>query len=141
MTGITERERDRQSRRADYEMVMRRDGLWPVAPIVIDLPTDDGPVVDGYRSLLSGPVVRGGEIYSVRYTNHHGPTGEWVRDIMLQTRAEIGKPWYIDTIINGVPLLLRWNGSRPAVQWTPDGITAEEATAIEGGILNDQRHE
>ena len=128
---ITERERDRRARRADYENGMKRDGMTLPAPIVINLPTDVEPVVDGYISRIDGPIVRGSKITGARFTNHHGPTGEWVRDIMLLTNDVILEPWYIDTIINGVPLLLRWNGSRPAVQWTPDGITEAEAHLIE----------
>ena len=49
---------------------------------------------------------------------------------MLLTDGDIGRPPCIDAEINGVRLLLRWNGSRPRVQYT-SVLTAEEVQAIQ----------
>ena len=118
--------------RRDYENAMRRAGISPTQqPVVISLTDDDNPVVDGYHASLDGPAVRGARITGARFTNHRGPSGFVVRDVMLLTDGAPEVVDAIDAVINGVPLILRWNGMQPKVQWTAHVLTADEAAAIQ----------
>ena len=58
------------------------------------------------------------------------PSGATIREVMLLTDGDIGRPPCIDAEINGVRMLLRWNGMYPRVQYT-SVLTADEVQAIQ----------
>lgn len=122
--------------RKDYENELKSLGYDPLPdPVIITL---DGDIHDGYHKILeNGPQVRDARIVGARLTNHLDPQGEMHRLVMLLTDGYIGRPPIIDAVINGVRLLLRWNGSRPQVQYTAEDLTAAEVEAIQTYALEE----
>ena len=116
--------------RKDYENALRRSGVDAPEPAVISLLDEGEPVVDGFSARLDGPDVLGARITGVRFTNHLGPSGATHRDLMLLTDGEV-ELGVIDAEVNGVRLILLWNGSRPKVQYIAGSLTPEEAAEIQ----------
>ena len=112
--------------RRDYENELKALGLADTKPAEVILEDDIG---DGYRTRLKPIPFLGANITGARLKNDKVPSGATIREIMLLTDGDIGRPPCIDAEINGVRLLLRWNGMRPRVQYT-SVLTAEEVDLI-----------
>ena len=149
VSGHADREKDRRNvmadqqlatfasrpqRRADYEAGLKRAGIDPPDPVVVSL---RGYVADGYHKAFAGPVVRDGiSITGATFKDHKAPSGVTYRNVCLYTHRMAIKPPFIDALINGVPVLLEWNGrsgnpALGAVEWTARELTEDEANTIE----------
>ena len=113
--------------RKDYENELRSLGLEDTRPADVTLEEEIG---DDYRTRLKPIPFLGANITGARLKNDKVPSGATIREILLLTDGDIGRPPCIDAEINGVRLLLRWNGSHPRVQYTAV-LTAEEVQAIQ----------
>ena len=115
--------------RKDYENELRSLGMetpWPHANVTLE-----DEIGDDYRTRLKPIPFLGANITGARLKNDKVPSGATIREIMLLTDGDIGRPPCIDAEINGVRLLLRWNGSKPRVQYT-SVLTAKEVQTIQG---------
>ena len=117
----------RSTWRRDYENELRSLGLEDTRPAEVILEDEIG---DDYRTRLKPIPFLGAYITGARLKNDKVPSGATIREIMLLTDGDIGRPPCIDAEINGVRLLLRWNGMRPRVQYT-SVLTAEEVNLIQ----------
>ena len=110
----------------DYINGLKRAGLQNTGPVEIVL--EDQTSVN-HRQSLSVPFRNTNSITGVRIGSNKVPSGATIREAMLLTYDDIGRPLCIDAEINGVRLLFRWNGSRPQVQYT-SVLTADEVQQI-----------
>ena len=119
--------------RKDYLNELKSLGLENPGPVEITIPPDprEGKIGNSYRTRIEKIPFLGANIEGVRFSSKKVPSGATIREIMLLTDGDIGRPPCIDAEINGVRLLLRWNGSRPRVQYTAV-LTAEEVKLIQG---------
>ena len=113
--------------RRDYLNELDSLGLADTEPAEIILEEEIG---DDYRTRLKPIPFLGANITGARLSNDKVPSGATIREIMLLTDGDIGRPPCIDAEINGVRLLLRWNGMSPRVQYT-SVLTAEEVSLIQ----------
>ena len=113
--------------RRDYENELRSLGLEDTRPAEVILEDEIG---DDYRTRLKPIPFLGANITGARLSNDKVPSGATIREIMLLTDGDIGRPPCIDAEINGIRFLLRWNGMRPRVQYT-SVLTAEEVSLIQ----------
>ena len=118
--------------RKDYENELRSLGLENPGPVEITIPPDprEGEIGNSYRTRIEKIPFLGANIEGVRFGSNVVPSGATIREVMLLTDGDIGRPPCIDAEINGVRLLFRWNGMRPRVQYT-SVLTAEEVRDIQ----------
>ena len=107
-------------------------GLENPGPVEITIPPDprEGKIGNSYRTRIEKIPFLGANIEGVRFGSNVVPSGATIREIMLLTDGDIGRPPCIDAEINGVRLLFRWNGMSPRVQYT-SVLTAEEVQSIQ----------
>ena len=120
--------------RKDYLNELKSLGLENPGPVEITIPVaplpGGGGIGDSYRSRVEPIPFLEAKIVGVRFKSDKVPSGATIREVMLLTDGDIGRPPCIDAEINGVRLLLRWNGMRPRVQFT-SVLTAEEVSLIQ----------
>ena len=118
--------------RKDYLNELRSLGLENPGPVEITIPPDprEGRIGNSYRTRIEKIPFLGANIDGVRFGSNMVPSGATIREVMLLTDGDIGRPPCIDAEINGVRLLFRWNGMRPAVQYT-SVLTEEEVGLIQ----------
>ena len=123
---------NRPQRRQDYEDGLKKAGITVMPdPIIIAL---RGYVGDGYRTTFEVPQeIRGALITGASFKDHRAPSGVTYRNVMLYTDGNIGKPPFIDALINGVRVLLEWNGSSHSggEEWSAMVLTEDETDQIE----------
>ena len=117
--------------RKDYLNELKSLGLENPGPVEITIPPDprEGKIGNSYRTRIEKIPFLGANIEGVRFCNDTVPSGATIRWIMLLTDGDIGRPPCIDAEINGVRLLLRWNGSQPKVHYV-SVLTEQEVCLI-----------
>ena len=119
----------------DYLNELKSLGLENPGPVEITIPVaplpGGGGIGDSYRSRVEPIPFLEANIVGVRFKSDKVPSGATIREVMLLTDGDVGRPPCLDAEINGVRLLFRWNGMRPAVQYT-SVLTEEEVGLIQG---------